>query len=200
MNQQDASASASAAAADWHRSAADLDRLWREGPPPPRERGTVRLICVRRGDERHDTPDRAELTLDRGLAGDRWAAGDRPEPAAQVTLMNARVAELVAAGRAPLHTPGDNFLVDLDLSLDALPPGSRLRLGTALLEVSELPHTGCKKFRARFGLGALTWVDDPAHPGRRLRGINCRVLEPGTVSLGDVVAIEPAAGDASQVD
>lgn len=189
MSEQDA------AAADWHRSAAELDRLWREGPPPARERGTVRLICIRLGDERHDTPPRAEITPDAGVVGDRWAAGARPHPEAQVTLMNARVAELVAAQHAPLHTPGDNFLVDLDLSLEALPPGTRLRLGTALLQVSEMPHTGCKKFRARFGLGALTWVNDPAHPGRRLRGINCRVLEAGSVSVGDAIAVDPAAID-----
>ncbi len=134
----------------------------------------------------HETPERAEVTPEDGLVGDRWASGKR-DLDAQITLMNVRVAELVAQNGTPAHMAGDNFLVDLDLAEDALPVGTRLRLGEALLEVSPAPHTGCKKFRERFGLDALAWVND--HRDRRLRGMNCRVVEAGAVAVGDSVSV-----------
>ena len=101
--------------------------------------------------------------------------------------MNVRVARLVNRNGLPLDAPGDNFLVDLDLSDEALPVGTKLRLGEALLEVSPAPHTGCKTFRERFGLEALAWVND--HRDRRLRGMNCRVVEAGAVAVGDSVVV-----------
>lgn len=171
-------------------SVADLEAMWLTAEPAPRGAGTVRLICVRLGDEAHEMPERVQVTIDGGVAGDRWAADEQPVADAQVTLMNVRVTELIARDGVPLHTPGDNFLVDLDLAEDALPAGTRLRLGNALLEVTALPHTGCKKFRERFGLEALRWVNE--HRDRRLRGINCRVLETGSVALGDAVEVVPA--------
>jgi MOSC domain-containing protein YiiM len=148
----------------------------------------VRVICVRLEDGIHDCPDRVLVTPERGVEGDRWVDGARPDPEAQVTLMNVRVAELISRDGQPLDTSGDNFQVDLDLAEDALPAGARLRLGEALLEVSAEPHTGCKKFRARFGLDALLWVND--NRDRRLRGMNCRVLEAGWVAVGDAVVVE----------
>jgi MOSC domain-containing protein YiiM len=147
----------------------------------------VRLICVRLGDGVHETPDRIEVTSERGVEGDRWATGERPDLDAQITLMNVRVTELISGDGAPLDTPGDNFQVDLDLAEDALPVGTRLRLGGALLEVSPAPHTGCKKFSERFGLEALKWVND--NRNRRLRGMNCRVLEAGSVAVGDTIEV-----------
>ncbi len=154
--------------------------------PPPRGSGTVRLICVRVDGGIHETPERAEVTVEDGLVGDRWARGKR-DLDAQITLMNVRVAELLGG---PLDLAGDNFQVDLDLSEEALPVGTRLRLGETLLEVSPAPHTGCKTFRERFGLDALTWVND--NRDRRLRGMNCRVLEAGAVAVGDPVEVERA--------
>ena len=127
------------------------------------------------------------MTVEGGVEGDRWALGERPNLEAQVTLMNIRVVELITHDGVPLDASGDNFLVDLDLSESALPVGTRLRIGTAVLEVSAEPHTGCKKFRERFGLDALKWVND--HRDRRLRGMNCRVLEAGAVAVGDSVSV-----------
>jgi MOSC domain-containing protein YiiM len=101
--------------------------------------------------------------------------------------MNIRVVDLIRLDGVALEASGDNLLVDLDLSETALPVGTRLRIGTAVLEVSAEPHTGCKKFRERFGLDALKWVND--HRDRRLRGMNCRVLEAGTVAVGDSAAV-----------
>jgi MOSC domain-containing protein YiiM len=161
----------------------DLEGRWNVIEPAPRSSGTVRGICVRVEEGVHETPERVELSVEDGMAGDRWAAGRRDRDA-QVTLMNVRVAELIGG---PLDLAGDNFQVDLDLSEDALPVGTRLRIGSALLEVSPAPHTGCKKFRERFGLDALKWVND--NRDRRLRGMNCRVLEAGAVAVGDPVAV-----------
>ena len=166
--------------------AVDFEASWAAAEPAPSGSGTVRVICVRTSDGVHETPDRVEITFQDGVAGYRWSLGERPNPEAQVTLMNIRVTELIASGR-PLDLPGDNFQVDLDLAEDALPAGTRLRIGSALLEVSAEPHTGCKKFSERFGLEALRWVND--HRDLRLRGVNCRVLEPGSVEVGDAIAV-----------
>jgi hypothetical protein len=162
---------------------AELKAAWAVAESAPRSSGTVRGICVRVDEGVHETPERAEVTVEDGLAGDRWATGKR-DPDAQITLMNVRVAELIGG---PLDLAGDNFQVDLDLSEEALPVGTRLRLGEALLEVSPAPHTGCKKFKERFGLDALKWVND--NRDRRLRGMNCRVVEAGAVAVGDPVVV-----------
>ncbi len=167
-------------------SAGDFEASWAAAEPAPSGSGIVRVICVRKDGGVHETPDRVEITLEGGVEGDRWALGERPSPEAQVTLMNIRVTELIAGGQ-PLDLPGDNFQVDLDLAEDVLPAGTRLRIGSALLEVSAEPHTGCSKFRERFGLEALMWVND--HRDLRLRGVNCRVLEPGSVAVGDPTEI-----------
>jgi len=168
----------------------ELEALWTDLPPAPREAGTVRLLCVRREPGVHETPESVEVTLEGGLEGDRWAHGWRerdPEREAQVTLMNAAVTELVAAGEQPLHEAGDNILVDFDISADHLPAGSRLRIGAAVLEVSAMPHTGCSKFAGRFGQDALRWANWRHWRERRLRGVNCRVVSGGTVRVGDGV-------------
>jgi MOSC domain-containing protein YiiM len=105
--------------------------------------------------------------------------------------MHVEVARMIrVSAEQPLHTPGDNVLVDIDLSEDALPIGTRLRLGQALLEVSPEPHTGCDRFSARFGAPALAWINHKARRARRLRGVNCRVVEAGQVALGDAVVVE----------
>jgi MOSC domain-containing protein YiiM len=172
------------------RTFEELERLWQASPPA---RGVVRLICVRRGGAVHECPDRVLITPDGGVSGDRWADEPPRDARMQVTLMNARVAELVAAGEQPLHMAGDNFLVDFELGEAALPAGTWLRIGAALLEVSSHPHAGCKKFRERFGAEAFEWVNHRPNRARRLRGVNCRAILAGEVAVGDAIAIEPAS-------
>lgn len=181
------------------RTLEELEAAWVGRPPSPRERGSVRLLCLRRGDGVHETPRRVEISARDGVIGDRWAqrgAGRDPDGYSAVTLMNAGAAELVAAGRQPLHAAGDNILVDLDLSVEALPAGSRLAVGGAVLQVSAEPHTACSLFRDRFGLDALRWVSTQSGRARRLRGVNCSVVHPGTVRVGDAVTVihRPAPG------
>lgn len=165
----------------------ELEALWANVSPQPRDRGTLRLVCRRVEPGVHETPDEAELSIETGLVGDRWSAAGDPDREAQVTLMNATVAELVAAGRQPLDEAGDNLLVDFDIGFDNLPPGTRLRIGEAMVEVTASPHTGCSKFSERFGQDALRWVNWRHWRERRLRGVNTRVIEGGTIRVGDEI-------------
>lgn len=170
------------------RTRDDLDAAF-AAQPSPATPGRVRVICLRTAPGVHELRDGAELDADRGLVGDRWivkGAGDPAEREFQVTMMELRVVELVR-GEQPIHMAGDNLLVDFDLSEEALPAGTRLRVGTALLQVSAEPHTGCNKFRARFGDQALRWVNAHENRPRRLRGINLRIIESGRVAVGDAI-------------
>jgi MOSC domain-containing protein YiiM len=102
--------------------------------------------------------------------------------------MGSRVIDLLAGGdQAAWPLAGDQLYVDLDLSVENLPAGTRLAIGAAVIEVTEPPHTGCAKFSARFGSEALRWVNAPEGRALRLRGLNARVVEPGIVRRGDVV-------------
>ena len=112
----------------------------------------------------------------------------QPSPDAQITVMRADVARLFA-GDQPLSLFGDNLLVELDLSPANLPVGTRLRIGSALCEVTPKPHTGCGKFSARFGEDARAVTAAPAFADWRLRGLYIRVLEPGEVSPGDPIQV-----------
>ena len=170
-------------------SVQDYEAAWSKRPAPRADEAPVELLVLRTGGGKHETPEAFELDPTEGVRGDRWGVGDEEhDPDCQVTLMNVGVARLVA-GERPLHLPGDNVLVDLDLSVANLPVGARLRLGTALLEVGATPHTGCGKFAERFGKEALQWINGRENRPRRLRGVNCRVVEAGRVALGDTVRV-----------
>jgi len=162
----------------------------------PRDEGVVELIVRRPRPEERELVEEAELDAEVGLVGDCWlergrSRGRPASPEAQVTLMSSRVARLVAGGddHERWALAGDQLYVDLDLSEEALPPGTRLALGTAVLEVTPAPHTGCAKFTARFGSDATRLVNGKEHRGLRLRGINARVVEPGRVRRGDAVRV-----------
>jgi MOSC domain-containing protein YiiM len=140
--------------------------------------------------------DRAEVSPASGVPGDAWERRPDPDPQAQLTVMQLDVATLIANGQ-PLELFGDNLIVDLDLSGHALPTGSRLRIGGATLEVTPLPHNGCRKFRARFGADALRFVARADTRHRNLRGVYMRVVQAGEVSAGDLVTVLRRGGDAA---
>jgi hypothetical protein len=160
----------------------------------PKELGTVELIIRRpRVDEREEL-EQGELDLEVGLVGDSWrsrmsasTADGSPNPDTQVTIMNARVIGLVAKERSRWSLAGDQLYVDLDLSPDNLPAGTRLRLGSAVVEVSGIPHRGCDKFAGRFGAEALRFVNTGTGRDHSFRGINTSVVVPGTVRQGDQI-------------
>ena len=149
----------------------------------------VERIVLRLGNSKHEECETAELSMVEGVKGDRWNPTKDPERECQVTLMSIQVAKLVTADTLPIHLPGDNFLVNLDLSEESLPIGTRLRIGEAELEISAKPHTGCAKFSARFGAEALRWINIKEHRARRLRGVNCRVTKAGVVNRGDTLEV-----------
>jgi MOSC domain-containing protein YiiM len=158
----------------------------------PKGEGVVELIVRRPTVDERETVDEAELDLKDGLVGDSWRArgrsGGRPaNEKAQITVTNARSAALVAGDRERWPLAGDQLFVDFDLSGEHIPPGTQLAVGTAVIEVTDDPHTGCKKFSARFGLEALKFVNSPEGRALNLRGINTRVVQPGTVRVGDAI-------------
>lgn len=104
----------------------------------------------------------------------------------QLNIMNARAIVLVAQSPDRWALAGDQLYIDLDLSADNLPPGTRVTLGSAVIEVTEQPHTGCGKFAARFGTDAVKFVNSPEGKKLRLRGLNAKVVVPGVVRVGDV--------------
>jgi len=165
----------------------------------PADRGTVELIARRPAENEREVLTEAALDLHEGLVGDTWRArgGSRtpdggPNPESQLTLMNARAAAAIAGDREQWALAGDQIYVDLDLSLANLPPGSRIQIGSAIIEFSETPHTGCAKFSARFGNDALRFVNSPVGRELRLRGANCKVVIPGVVRPGDAIRKLPS--------
>ena len=160
----------------------------------PADHGSLRLIVRRPGVGERELLDTARLDAEQGLVGDTWAlrgssrTGDgSADPEAQVTLMNARVAALLTGSDDGWSAAGDQLYLDFDLALSNLPPGARLAVGNAVLEISATPHTGCSKFSDRFGVDALRLVSTPEGRLLRLRGLNARVVQPGAVRLGDTV-------------
>lgn len=143
--------------------------------------------------------EEGQLDPDQGLVGDTWRTRpssrtpDRsPHPDMQLNIMNARVIDLLAQERARWPLAGDQLYIDLDLSDANLPPGTRLAIGSAVIEVTAQPHTGCKKFVERFGLDAVNFVNSPLGKSLHLRGVNARVVRPGTIRAGDLVRkLEP---------
>lgn len=160
----------------------------------PVDMGRVESIARRPAAGEREVLSEATLDIDLGLVGDIWSTrGSKrmpdgsPDPEAQVTLMNSRVAALLAGGPDGWAIAGDQLYVDLDLSVENLPPGTRLRMGTAVVEVSAIPHTGCVQFSARFGADALRFVSTPSGRELRLRGVNTRIVETGIVRTGDTI-------------
>ena len=175
-----------------HATPAELEAGLDTVREAPTDRGTLELVVVRPEVGEREVLDEATLDVDDGVVGDRWRnagrSGGRPANVdAQVTLMSARAAALVAGDRERWPLAGDQLYVDLDLSGENLPPGTRLGIGSAVLEVTDEPHTGCKKFTERFGLDAMVFVNSPEGRALNLRGINTRVVEAGTIRVGDDV-------------
>lgn len=160
----------------------------------PGDNGELRMIVRRPAVDEREVVTTAELDTVRGLVGDSWfsrgdeaRAGRPPDPNVQLTLMNARVAELVAGGSGRMPLAGDQLYVDLDLSDENLPAGTRLAIGGAIVEVTREPHTGCKKFAERYGKDAIVFVNSGFGRRQNFRGINARIIQAGDIRVGDRV-------------
>jgi hypothetical protein len=177
-----------------HRTTADLLAGLPDVERSPADVGTVELIVRRPAPGQRDVLVSAELSVEHGLVGDSWLArGSRhtedgsAELDRQLTIANSRALALLSDDRDRWPLAGDQLYVDLDLSVDRLPAGTRLRIGAAVVEVTAAPHTGCAKFADRFGMDAARFVSSTDGARLRLRGINARVVEAGTVRCGDEV-------------
>ena len=160
----------------------------------PKDDCVLKMIVRRPQDDERESVDEAELTLVDGLVGDNWKVRGSKHTAdgsanieAQITVMNARVTALVAQDEQRWPLAGDQLYIDLDLSDDNLPAGTRLAIGSAVIEVSAAPHTGCKKFSARFGVEAMRFVNSAEGKQLHLRGINTKVVQAGVIHVGDSV-------------
>jgi len=167
----------------------------------PKDHGVLELIVRRPRIGEREVLDEGQLDVVDGLVGDTWSIrGSRrskdglAHPDMQLNIMNARVIALVAQDRERWHLAGDQLFMDLDLSAENLPPGTRIAVGTAVIEVTDQPHTGCQKFVARFGLDAMQFVNSPVGRELNLRGINARVVQPGTIRVGDLAKKFVGAG------
>jgi hypothetical protein len=167
-----------------HLSLAELNTGLDEIRRSPADRGRVRLVVARLGEGEREVLEAGVLDPGEGLISDRWEAHDG-RPDLQLKLMNARVADLVAGSRERWPLAGDQLFVDLHL---CVPPGTRLAVGTAVVEITDQPHRGCGKFSARFGVDALKFVNSPAGRELNLRGVNARVVARGEVRPGDAIA------------
>jgi MOSC domain-containing protein YiiM len=169
-----------------HASRGELESGLAEVLAAPRDGGTIELIARRPAEDEREVLEEAELDPAEGLVGDHWCLrGGGPDT--QLTLMSSRAAALVAGPRARWPLAGDQLYVDLDLGYANLPPGTRLSVGSAVVEVTAVPHTGCGKFVRRFGVDAQKLVNSATGRELNLRGINAKVVTGGTVRRGDTV-------------
>lgn len=181
-----------------HRTAEELESALDHIRQAPSDHGTLELIVRRPAVDEREVLEVGHLSLEEGLVGDTWAQrGSSKTPDggplldAQINIMNARTIAAVAGSIERWALAGDQLYIDLDISTETLPPGTRLALGDAVIEVTAEPHTGCQKFSSRFGLAALRFVNSPAGRALNLRGINARVVHPGPIHQGDSVTRLP---------
>lgn len=160
----------------------------------PKDNGVLEMIVRRPETETREIISNGEINLETGLTGDNWKArgssampDGSADPEAQITLMNTRVIQLLSGDKENWQWAGDQLFVDMDLGLDNLPPHSRIQVGSAILEISAKPHTGCKKFSGRFGIEALEFISTPLGKALRMRGVNAKVIQAGEIKVGDVV-------------
>ena len=181
---------------DLHLSNAEIEAGIDDLLAAPNTEGRLEMIVRRPAVNAREVIKEAELDREQGLIGDNWLTrgSSRTEnglghPEMQLNVMNYRFAELIAGSRERVPLAGDQLFVDLDLSGANLPPGTRLKVGDAVIEVTAIPHTGCKKFVERFGLDAMKFANSEFGRRHNLRGINAKVIEPGGVRTGDAVVV-----------
>jgi hypothetical protein len=176
-----------------HLTLAELEAGLAEIVESPKDEGRVEMIVRRQGVGEREVLEVAQLDLVEGLIGDTWRIRGSSntddglaDPKAQITVMNARAIALVAKCRDRWQLAGDQLFIDLDLSQTNVPPGTRLAIGSAVIEVTDQPHTGCGSFKRRFGGDATKFVNSRVGRQLQLRGINTQVVQPGSIRVGDL--------------
>jgi MOSC domain-containing protein YiiM len=178
-----------------HRTQQELEQGLETIRQSPKNHGRLEMIVRRPVVGAREVLDEGELDVAEGLVGDSWsrrgshksADKTQPHPEMQLNIMSARVLTLIAGDRSRWSLAGDQLLVDLDLSGDNLPAGTRLSIGGAIIEITPMPHTGCGKFVQRFGVDAQTFVNSTIGRQLNLRGLNARVVQSGPIRAGDAI-------------
>ncbi|MGB1253364.1 MAG: MOSC domain-containing protein [Candidatus Promineifilaceae bacterium] len=160
----------------------------------PSEIGDLQLIVRRPAANEREVLQVGELDLNQGLMGDNWGVrgssrtkDGSSHPDMQLNIMSTRVISLITQDKDRWQLAGDQLFVDFDLSAANIPPGTQLALGSTIVEITDQPHTGCAKFKTRFGLDALKFISSPVGKALQLRGVNAKVIKPGTIQVGDKV-------------
>lgn len=173
-----------------HKDLAELERNLDEIRRSPKSEGELTLIVRRPRSGEREVVEDGELTVAEGLVGDNWSTrspGAPPSADTQLTIMNARVAGAISQDDRRWKLFGDQLYMDFELSETNLPVGTQLALGDAVIEVTPVDHTGCKKFAERFGVDAVKFVSTPEGKELRLRGMYAKVVQPGAIRAGDTV-------------
>ena len=177
-----------------HLTMAQLEAGLEKIRQSPRSAGELKMIVRRPDAGIREELETGELDVGSGLVGDTWRTrrsrltpDGSPHRDTQLNVMNARVAALVAQDERRWSLAGDQLFVDLDLSEANLPAGTRLSLGSAVIEVTPQPHTGCGKFVERFGPASVKFVNSPIGLALHLRGVNAKVVAAGRICVGDAV-------------
>ena len=175
-----------------HLTLAELNAGLPEILASPDDNGTLRAIVIRPSKTQRADLGTCEISLALGNHGDHWVMGcwkstedGQPHPDVQICLMNARCIGLIAQERANWPPAGDNLFIDMDLTPANTPPGTRLAIGSALIEITDTPHNGCASFIERYGRDACIFVNTGEGKKLRLRGIYARVVQDGRITAGD---------------
>jgi hypothetical protein len=183
---------------DLHVPAAILEAGVASIQASPKQLSVLDFIVRRPNSGVRELPEESLLDEACGLIGDNWqhrgSPDRRPNPDAQLTIMNSRCIDLIAGSKDRWALAGDQLFADLDLSVTNLPAGSRLKVGEAIIEITAEPHLGCGKFKTRYGADALAWVNSPLGRELRLRGANARIISGGTIRVGDAITLERTGG------
>lgn len=177
-----------------HLTRAELAAALPQVTAGPKDHGELKAIFVRPGPGQRLDVSSVAISSAGGLEGDHWAKGcwkslpdGSPDPDVQVFIMNARFLDLIAQERSHWASCGNSFVADMDLGADNLPVGTRLKAGSAELEITAVPGTGCEAFIEWYGRDACVFVNTGEGKKNRLRGVYARVVKDGVVRIGDTL-------------
>lgn len=169
-----------------HLTTEEIEEGLSEVIESPKDNGVLHLIVRRPQEDEREVLETGELDVEKGLVGDDWLTDDSNYET-QLAIMNSRIVALLAQDENRRRLAGDQLFIDLNLTDENLPAGTRLEIGSAIIEVTPQPHNGCKKFVQRFGLDAMKFVNSPIGKHYHLRGIYAKVVQSGTIQQGDIV-------------
>lgn len=160
----------------------------------PKDKAPIEQLCLRPDVGVRNFVGEMQLTREFGIPGERWnyapwltLEDGRADPRIQISILGKRVLDLVYNNPENMIHPGDSFIADMDFSHENMPDGTLLKIGSAVLRVSDKFNHACQKWKDRYGEDALRWIVMPNNRQYRLRGVLCEVVEDGKVKPGDLI-------------